>query len=274
MTAVLSDLILNLLDLGHRLFPIDGRKVPMIKGWLVRATCSRAGLEAWRRQWPYCGFGWALPPTIVVTDLDMKVGENGVADFMRLDGRDSRDIATPTSTSPAGGLHLAWSAGESSFKNVRIPGTAIDIKTAGGFVGVPDIIDGTGNGREWLRPPWSTPLLPAPAWLDNALKWQPTLSPAEQPDLPPLEYDEKFAREALARACIRIAYAPCGEQDNTRNAESFFIGLLVGRGVLDRDEALAALTRAALAMPTYGKPWRDLEERVEKSLEAGERAAP
>ena len=46
---MLSDLILNILDLGHRLFPIDGRKVPMIKGWLVRATCSRAGLEAWRR---------------------------------------------------------------------------------------------------------------------------------------------------------------------------------------------------------------------------------
>src|SRR5262249_31047740 len=128
-------------------------------------------------------------------------------------------------------------------------------------------------GREWLRPPWETPPLPAPAWLDNALKRQPILSPAEQPDLPPLEYDEEFAREALARACIRIAYAPCGEQDATRNAECFFVGLLIGHGVLDQAEAYAALVRAAKAMPTYRDPWRDLEKRVENSLQAGIRQA-
>jgi hypothetical protein len=269
---MLSDLILNLLDLGHRLFPIDGRKVPMIKGWQVLATCSRAALEAWRQQWPYCGLGWALPPDVVVTDLDMKVGENGVGDFVRLDGRDPRDIATPTSTSPTGGLHLAWAAGDRSFKNIRLAHTAIDIKTAGGFVGVPDVINGTGNGREWLRPPWSTPPLPAPAWLDAALRWEQSRSPAATADLPPPEYDAEFAREALARAATRIAFAPRGDQDNTRHRECFFIGLLVKQGVLDRGEALGALTRAALAMPTYGSPWRGLEERVEKSLEAGERA--
>jgi hypothetical protein len=265
-------LIIDLLDHGTRLFPTDGRKVPLIRGWQGLASCDSRVVDDWRRQWAHCGFGWALPPAVVVTDLDMHVGENGIADFQRLDGRDPRDIATPTSTSPTGGLHMLWATGGRSFKNIRIPGTAIDVKCKGGFVVVPDVINGIGNGREWLRAPWDTLLAPAPAWLDVAVRREPTLSPAEQPDLPPLEHDEEYAREALARACIRIAYAPCGEQDRTRNAECFFIGLLAGRGLLDRDEALARLTRAALAMPTYGAPWRKLEERTEKSFAAGENA--
>jgi hypothetical protein len=267
---VLSDLILNLLDLGHRLFPIDGRKVPMIKGWQALATSSRAALEAWRQRWRFCGFGLCLPPDVVVTDPDMHVGENGIADFRRLDGRDPHDVVTPTATSPTSGLHLYWATGGRSFKNTRIAGTAIDVKCKGGFVAVPDIIDGIGNGREWLRPLWSTPLAPAPAWLDQALKETPTRLSTATPDLPPSEYDEDFAREALARAVARIAFAPCGQQDDTRHRESFFIGLLVKQGVLDRNEALAALKRAALAMPTYGRPWSRLEERVEKSFAAGE----
>jgi hypothetical protein len=269
-SPVLSDLITNLLDHGHRLIPIDGHKVPLIKGWPTLASCDRSAVENWRRQWPYCGFGWALPAAIVVTDLDMKCGQNGIADFQHLDGRDPHEVVTPTSTSPTGGLHLAWAAGHRSFKNIRLVYTAIDIKTAGGFVGVPDVINGTGNGREWLRPPWSTPPLPAPAWLDQALKETPTRKSAATPDLPPSEYDEEFAREALARAVARIAFAPHGQQDDTRHRECFFIGSLVKQGVLDRNEALAALKRAALAMPTYGRPWSRLEERVEKSLAAGE----
>jgi hypothetical protein len=270
----LSPLTLRYVELGWDLFPVAG-KHPMVEDWPTVATTDIGTLEGWVRRWPYRQWGRALSPDTVVADPDMHVGENGIADLLRLDGRDPRDVETPTATTPSGGLHILFASNGWRYKNGRIAGTAIDVKANVGFIVLPETYpDGSTNGREWLRKPWDTPLASAPPWMDVATRREPTSSPAEAPDFPLPEYDENFARAALVRACIRIAYAPCGEQDNTRNAESFFIGLLVGRGLLDRDEALAALTRAALAMPTYGKPWRDLEKRVEKSLEAGERVAP
>jgi hypothetical protein len=44
---------------------------------------------------------------------------------------------------------------------------------------------------------------------------------------------------------------------------------LVARGDLSYAEAYAALLEAARAMPAYREPWRNLEERVARSLEAG-----
>jgi hypothetical protein len=149
-SPMLCHLIRALLDHGANLIPIDGRKVPLIKGWRELASSDPSTVEGWRRQWPYCGFGWTLPAAIVVTDLDMKCGQNGIADFRRIDRRDPHEVVTPTSTSPTGGLHLYWATAGRSFKNIRLPGTSVDIKCKGGFIGVPDIIDSIGNGREWL----------------------------------------------------------------------------------------------------------------------------
>jgi hypothetical protein len=91
-------------------------------------------------------------------------------------------------------------------------------------------------------------------------------------DLPPLPDDPRaleFARVALGRACMRIAQAPNGSQDATRNRETFYIGILVGRGILAGAEAYDALLRAAQAMPAHAAPWRNLEERTRLSFEAG-----
>ena len=57
------------------------------------------------------------------------------------------------------------------YKNaVAIDGTGIDTRTDGGYVVLPL----PGNGREWLRPLIGAPLLPAPAWLDCAVKKAPS----------------------------------------------------------------------------------------------------
>jgi hypothetical protein len=264
----MSDLILAYADVGHHIFPV-ANKTPLVPHWRVDATCDHAVIEGWRRRLPYAQWALALTGAMVVADIDYRPGQNGFADFLRLAGMPVDEVAAPLASTAHGGRHVFYATGGRRYVNRRVAGASIDIKTEGGYVVLPS----EGNGREWLKPLLDATLPPAPAWLDGALWREPIRSPAEAPDLPPTEYDRDFAREALARARARIAFAPCGEQDTTRHRECFFIGLLVGRGVLDREEALAALTRAALAMPTYGKPWRDLEERVEKSLEAGERQA-
>jgi hypothetical protein len=273
---MLSRLIQQLSDCGALLFPIDeGRKVPLIRGWPELATSSRAALEAWRQQWPYCGFGWALSANEAVTDCDMHVGDDGIGDFRRLDGRDPRAVNTWVSSTRTGGLHVYWATGGRPFLNKRIPGTSIDIKCKGGFVGVPDEIDGIGNGRDWLpgKAPWEAPSLArAPGWIDAALRPPPATAGIAAPLSNDLSVRSR-GRTALARACERIVNAPCGQQDVVRHAQSFYVGGLCARGDLDVGEALAALTAAAEAMPTYGKPWRNLGRRVAASFESG-RARP
>jgi hypothetical protein len=270
--VMLSRLILQLSNHGADLFPIDeGRKVPLIKGWQALATSKRPALEAWRQQWPHCGFGWALPQAIVVTDLDMHVGDNGIADFQRIDGRDPRSVETPTATTASGGLHLYWASGGRSFLNKRIPGTAIDIKYKGGFVGVPDEIDGIGNGRWWLpgKAPWELPLALAPSWLDASLRKPP---PATTGIAAPLSGDASVRRQgraALARACERIIAAPYGEQHITLNRMTYMVGGLISRGDLTEDEAFTALLAAARAMPAHRGPWRDFAEEIADTLAAG-----
>ena len=253
---------------GFRMFPCRADKKPLVPHWRDDATCDDAIIELWLRRWPHADWAWAVAATVVVVDIDVKGGKNGYRDFERLDGHDPRTVETAAATTPSGGMMLFYAAAKLYKNRVAIGGTGIDTRTEGGYVLVPL----PGVGREWLRPLLGATLLPAPAWLDLALRREPTLSPAAVSDLLPLPDDprkQRFAREALTRACARIAFAPCGEQDTTRNREAYYVGTLVGRGLLGETEAYDALVRAAYAMPTYRDPWRDLEKRVRNSIEAG-----
>jgi hypothetical protein len=58
-------------------------------------------------------------------------------------------------------------------------------------------------------------------------------------------------------------------QDATRHTQCFFIGGLIARGDLGYEEAFVALLAASRAMPAHREPWRNLEERVARSIEAG-----
>ena len=140
------------------------------------------------------------------------------------------------------------------------------LRAEGGYV----ILPGHKNGRRWINRLRATRLAPAPAWLDITLKETPPASGF--PCLPsssasPLE--RKQALAALERACARILGAPCGAQDNTRHQQCFYIGGMIGRGDLDYATAFTALVAAARAMPTYRSPWRNLDERVARSIKAG-----
>jgi hypothetical protein len=152
-------------------------------------------------------------------------------------------------------------------RNVRIPGTAIDVKSEGGYLLVPAF----NNGRRWRRPLWSMPPPPAALWLDHALKRSP-LTPAPRAALvsPPSDpHARKKALAAVEQACAKIVAAPCGEQDDTRHRQCFYIGGLIARGDLDYEAAYSALLEAARGMPTYRSSWRNLEERVARSIGAG-----
>jgi Bifunctional DNA primase/polymerase, N-terminal len=264
-------------DAGMLIFPVNANKKPLTAHGVKDATSDPAAVTAWRAKWPHCEFGWALPAGVVVVDVDIKHGKNGYADFKRLSGCDPRDVSTPQATTPSGGVQVFYAATKPYKNAVAIGGTGIDTRTEGGYVVLPL----PGNGREWLRPLMGAdgamePLLPAPAWLDAALRKAPSprtplvLAPRAALVPPPSDsWAQKTARAQLARACAKIVAAPCGAQDSTRHAQCFYIGGLIGRGDLGYEEAHAALLEAARAMPVYRDAWRDLEGRVARSIESG-----
>jgi hypothetical protein len=252
---------------GLRIFPVSANKRPLVPHWRVDATSDPAAIEAWWRKWPHADAALALPAGVVVVDIDVKQGKDGYRDFKRLAGCDLQDVATPRSSTPSGGAQFFYAATKPYKNQVAIDGTSLDVRAEGGYVVLP-LPD---NGRKWLRPLLGAPLLPAPAWLDVALRKAPLVL-APRAALAPPSSDSWAQRKALAeleRACAWIVAAPCGAQDSTRHAQCFYIGGLVARGDLDYATAYAALLEATRAMPVYRDPWRNLEERVARSLEAG-----
>ena len=251
---------------GLLLLPVKANKTPLTPHGLRDASGDPAVIEGWGRRWPFADWGWALAAAVVAIDIDVKPGRNGYQDFRYLQGCDPRDVMTPSASTPAGGMHLFYAAAKPYRNRVAIDGTEIDLRADGGYV----VLPGHRNGRWWINKLRTTPLAPAPAWLDCALKDRtspPDFSCARSLASEPLEREQALAE--LERACSTIICAPCGEQDNTRHQQCFYVGCLIRRGDLDYATAFLALVAAARAMPTYRNPWRNLDERVARSIKAG-----
>jgi hypothetical protein len=249
---------------GLSVFPVSAAKKPLVAHWRADATSDSATIEAWLQKWANCDFAWALPANVVVVDIDVKHGRRGYDDFQRLAGCDARAVATPMATTPSGGAQLFYAALKPYKNAVAIAGTGIDTRCEGGYVVLPM----PGNGREWQRPLLGAPLVPAPTWLDAALRPAPSLRAPLTP--PPSDiWAQRQAQAQLDRACARIAGAACGAQDATRHAQCFYIGGLIARGDLDCAVAYERLCGAASAMASFREPWTDLPARVARSIEAG-----
>ena len=251
---------------GLAVFPMRADRTPLTEHGYQNASTDPDFIKAWWGRYPFSDPAWALPEDVVAVDLDRKSGGDGVRDFARLDGHDPHDIETPSASTPSGGMHLFYAAARRYQNSVKLQGCAIDIRSRGGCV----ILPTHGNGRRWLRRLSTTPMARAPTWLDCAVREAsgPRLIHClTRPSPKPLERKQALAE--LERACAKMIAAPNGAQDDTRHRQCFLIGALIARGDLDYATAFVALVAAARAMPTYGKPWRDLDKRVERSLKVG-----
>jgi hypothetical protein len=173
-------------------------------------------------------------------------------------------FARPLAATPTGGLHLIFDTGGEKFKNIRIPGTGIDLKTLGGYV----VLPGANNGRKWLKS-LSSPMAMVPAWVPRA----PVFEPHEAGEASEFKGETPYSTAALRRAVQAIKTAPCGSQEGTLNKEVFCIGTLVGAGQLDVETTLQALIAAAGSMTAYTTPWGNLEPKVTRIFDQG-RAKP
>jgi hypothetical protein len=227
------------------------------------ATTDETVIRTWWMRYPHADTAWAVPADVVVVDLDCKRGDDGVKDFAAHEGAHPDTVATPQAKTPTGGRHLVYEANGALYRNgVRLNGSAIDLRTAGGYI----VLPGPRNGRAWLKP-LTEPLAPVPIWVAPA----PAAGTRPQSATRPFAAETAYARVALKRACLAIEEAPDGEQEATLNKECFSIGGLIGGGELDYETAIAALFAAADLMPAYAEPWRDVEAKVRRAVDDGMR---
>jgi Bifunctional DNA primase/polymerase, N-terminal len=255
---------------GLDIFPCTATKHPLTPNGFKDATTDPEIIRAWWARWRFAEPAWALPPGVVVADLDEKRGKHGVADFKRLEGRDPRDVVTPIAMTPNNGLQLFYATAGKAYQNkVGIDASGIDTRTAGGYV----VLPAAGNGRKWIRRPIVTPMADAPAWLETAAKREPADNLFHRPITATSSgvgsAGGPIGRMVLARAVRLIMTAPRGAQEDTRHRQSYLVGTLIAAGAVDYDVAYRALVAAANAMPAHGKPWRNLEQKVAASLARG-----
>jgi|GEM_PF-589756 len=224
----------------HPLRPGDKR--PLLKDWPHQATGDAATIRRWWARWPSANVGLACGPSgLVVVDLDVKAGAGGLASWAALAVRlGLDDLATPTSRTPSGGLHLFFSAPDPALGNSagRL-GPGIDTRGQGGYAVLPPSTLAGGRAYTWeVRPDEQDPCALPPALV--ALLAGPP-APAEP------RQAGAYAHAALAGELGRLAAAPVGTRNNTLNAAAFALGQLVAAGLLDRADVERRLLAAALA---------------------------
>ena len=241
--------------------PCTARKAPInIEGLFERGFASATRdptviTKAWTT-YKAADIGLALPGGVLVVDVDVAKGKQGRADFIRHFGCLPEEMATAVSTTARGGWHVYFRF-DPSLQLVQTTITlSLDVRIGGlGYVIAPS----PGNGRRWIQPLLSTPLIEAPQWLLERLRRPPEPKPGEAK---PFEGQASGrAQEALNRACAALAMAPPGTRDGTIGRVVYRVGRLAAAGEVDAESALAALLTATASNPGTDKSHRGKVER-------------
>jgi hypothetical protein len=254
---------------GWPVFPCRGwpLKTPLIGGGFHGATLVPAIIRGWWRRWPGAIVGTPTGISFVVLDVDPRHG--GVETLAGLGVTELP--ATPTATTPGGGVHLHFAVPAAPIRNTtgsvgkRGIGPGLDWRGLGGYVIAPS----PGSGYAWVEATRELPLLPVPAALMPKVGQftDDVGEPAEANELTP------YGEAAIRSACDNILDAPDGQQQATINTESFGLGRLAGCGDAPRQLALDALIRAARGIPSYdrARPWRpgQAEAMVRRAFREG-----
>ena len=253
---------------GWRIFPCNGKKEPLTAHGFKDATTDEQQIRTWAKAFPGGLWGYALPEDIVVVDLDLKHGNNGIKEFEKLQHCKSEEFVAPRVATATGGMHLYTVAGGQEFKNTRSAiASGIDTKTSGGYVIIPS---GPQSGYRWQSDP-DTSLPLVPRWTDVALRRNSNFE--TMANSKPYEGPSLFGNVMLESACDAIRTAPGGKQEPTLNDRSYQIGRYIGGGLLERGQAINDLVIAGLQMVDCDPSWEwtenTIREYVEYAVDAG-----
>ena len=135
-------------------FPCTAMKTPIkIEGLFehgfASATTDAAVIRTAWATYRAADIGLALPPGVLVVDVDAAKGKRGRDDFIRLFGRPPEETATAVSTTARGGWHVYFRFDLSLELVQRSITQSVDTRVGGkGYAIAPS----PGNGRHWIRP--------------------------------------------------------------------------------------------------------------------------
>jgi Bifunctional DNA primase/polymerase, N-terminal len=168
---------LDLARRGYRVFPVGLDKTPLIKNGHNGATTDKQQIYKWWGK-EGCGVAVATGNGLMVIDLDVKKGKDGITSLAELEAANSALPRTPRVCTPTRGQHLWLRVNQKIQCSVGRVGHGIDIRGDGGYVVVPpthvDHTDKTGahivGDYTWITSLDECDIPPAPQWLiDKAL---------------------------------------------------------------------------------------------------------
>jgi len=135
---------------NFRIFPLGvNSKKPAIKSWPEKATSNIKDIENWWTQNPNFNVGLATGNKIVVIDLDVKNGKNGVNSLKNWELNNMRLPPTREARTVSGGKHMYYKINK-PYRNRTDLLDGVDIRGDGGYVVAPGSeIDGTAY--EWIN---------------------------------------------------------------------------------------------------------------------------
>ena len=226
---------------GWRVFPVQG-KVPLVPRGFRDATVDAALIRSWN--WKGAtGIGWAIPPGLIVLDVDGRHG--GIASLADLERQHGRLPQTLEAVTGGGGLHIALRipAGVEVKQTASAVAAGLDVRVGGkGYVVVAPSMHASGLRYRWQTTAPAT-TADAPTWLVDLVRVRP--APAYAPTSA-REMGESYAARALAGEAAAVASSPKGR----RNHRLYAAWLRCTRDLeaaLDREHVRSELTRAAQA---------------------------
>lgn len=198
------DAALRYAERGWPIFPCRPDKKPFTKNGFTDATTDESTIVGWWRKWPNaqvavdCGRA-----KLVVVDLDLGKGKDGIAAFARLKDDHGSDMCGLIASTPRGGRHYVYRMPDEPITcSVDvIAGSGIDVRGQGGYIVIPSP---ASPGRDWsIGDPFDEDdIAPMPAWLDALVRGRKASNPSPGTDtgttIPLLPDQEASIRAALA----------------------------------------------------------------------------
>jgi len=264
---------LHLASLGMKIIPLKaGLKIPADSGWQQQATSDSAVIKNWFETRPKMNYGIACGQSgLLVVDLDVKNGDNGIANWRSLST--NLNLDTFEVETPSGGLHLYfW--GEGFRNSAGTIARGVDLRASGGYVVGPG--SETPEGTYSSSLPWHFPdireIQTTSESLSNLLRSRrgsESLEPVgilTAPGVPVSTHISKAQAESLGRKLVDVLNAEPGNRNETLNRAAFGIGALV------RDGALSDLSAQNLLLNVskeIGLPPAEALTTIESGLKAG-----
>lgn len=255
--------------LGWHLYPCSTKnRKACIKNPTWAASCDLDQIEKWSREFRRCNWRVVFGPSkLFGLDCDVPPGHphDGVANLKVLVGQHGDLPPRPTMRSGGGGIGLFFKHnGEKIIGDTGHPAPGIDPRRGPQSQVIPPSIHiTTHNPYRWLIAPWETSPPSAPAWLLDLVK--PPPEPTHR--RPPCDTSDA-ARRRLYNAAAKVASADVGRRNDTLNRQSYFVGRLIGAGLVGEVEAIEQLYGAARSV---GQDHSEAAATIKSGIRSGMR---